>query len=201
MRRALVWFFVLSLGVAPFATAGLIGSSFEKQKKFFDSTREVRPYDEEIDGIKFKTISFRFTADEKTGEERVLILRFFEGKCVAFLYSTEKGKRFEKGKQQELWKSEFGAEKFETIKPQEGFYQGGRGNVMIATINDQRRDIIMLMDGRFYEKVFSEKSEYTAQAPKKEGLTYLYGSGNRVNLYTRGGLWLGQINGKSAWDD
>ena len=71
MRRALVWFFVLSLGVAPFATAGLIGSSFEKQKKFFDSTREVRPYDEEIDGIKFKTISFRFTADEKTGEESI----------------------------------------------------------------------------------------------------------------------------------
>jgi len=201
MRMALACLFVLSFGVMPLATAGLIGSSFDKQKKFFNSTREVRPYDEEIDGIKFKTISFRFTADEKTGEERVLILRFFEGKCVAVLLSTEKGKRFEKGKQQTLWESEFGTEKFETIKPQEGFYQGERGNVMMASINEKGRDTILLMDGRFYEKVFSEKSEQTAQAPKKAGLTYLYGGGNKVNLYTRGGLWLGQINGKSAWDD
>jgi hypothetical protein len=201
MRRASVWFFVLSLAVSPIAIAGLIGSSFEQSKKIFDSTREVRPYDEEIDGLKFKTISFKFNPDKGATEERVLTARFFQGKCVAVLLSTEKGKRFEKGKQQTLWESEFGTEKFETIKPQEGFYQGERGNVMMASVNEKGRDTILLMDGRFYEKVFSEKTEHTAQAPKKEGLTYLYGSGNRVNLYTRGGLWLGQINGKSAWDD
>jgi len=201
MRKAVVCLFVLSLGVVPLATAGLIGSSFEQSKEILDSTREVRPYDEEIDGIKFKTFSFKFTYDKETGEERGLTVRFFDGKCVAVLYSTEKGKRFEKEKQQTLWESQFGNEKFETIKPQEGFYQGERGNIMMTSVNKKGRDTILLMDGRFYEKVFSEKTEHTTQAPKKEGLTYLYGSGNRVNLYTRGGLWLGQINGKSAWDD
>ena len=201
MRKALVSLFVLSLGIVPLATAGLIGSSFEQSKKIFDSTREVRPYDEEIDGIKFKTFSFKFTSDKETGEKRGLTARFFEGKCVAVLLSTEKGKKFEKGKQQTLWESEFGTEKFETIKPQEGFYQGERGNVMMTGLNEKGRDTILLMDGRFYEKAFSDNSKNTAQAPKKEGWSLRIGGGNNANIYTRSGQWIGYINSNSAWEN
>ena len=110
----------------------LIGSSLEENKKTFDKTREVKPYDEKIEEMNFKTISFNFPYDKETGEKRGMTLRFYEGKCVAVLATTEVGKRFEKGKAEKLWEAEFGTEKFEVIKPKEGFYRGDRGNVMLV---------------------------------------------------------------------
>jgi len=53
-----------------FCFAGLIGSSLEENKKTFDKTREVKPYDEKIEEMNFKTISFNFPYDKETGESR-----------------------------------------------------------------------------------------------------------------------------------
>lgn len=184
-----------------FCFAGLIGSSFEENKKTFDKTREVRPYDETINEIKFKTISFKFPYDQTTGEERGLTLRFYEGKCVAVLTTTEVGKKFEKGKPDKLWEAEFGTEKFEVIKPKEGFYRGDRGNVMLVGENEKGRDTILLMDGRFYDKAFPEAEMTTAQKQKKEGWSFRIGGGNNANIYSRSGQWLGYINNNSAWNE
>ena len=103
---------------------------------------------------------------------------------MAVLLSTEKGKKFEQGKQQTLWESEFGTEKFETIKPQEGFYQGERGNVMMTGPNEKGRDTILLMDGRFYDKAFSDNSKNTAQKSKKEGWSLRIGGEKAPNAST-----------------
>ena len=184
-----------------FCFAGLIGSSLEENKKTFDKTREVRPYDEKIDEISFKTISFNFPYDKVTGEKRGMTLRFYEGKCVAVLTTTEVGKKFEKGKFEKLWEAEFGTEKFEVIKPKEGFYRGDRGNVMLVGENEKGRDSILLMDGRFYDKAFPETEQTTAQKPKKEGWSLRIGGGNNANIYSRSGQWLGYINNNSAWEN
>lgn len=181
--------------------AGVIGSSFEEHKKAFDKTREVRPYDETINELKFKTISFIFPFNQTTGEKRCLTLRYYEGKCVAVLTTTEVGKKFEKGKSNELWEAEFGTEKFEVIKPKEGFYRGDRGNVMLVGENEKGRDTILLMDGRFYDKAFPETEATTAQKQKKEGWSFKIGGGNNANIYSRSGQWLGYINNSSAWNE
>lgn len=181
--------------------AGQIGSSFEENKKIFDGTREVRPYDEEIDGVKFKTFSFKFPYNKKTGESRGLTLRFHEGKCVAVLNTTEIGKRFEKDKAQQLWEAEFGTEKFEIIKPKEGFYKGDKGNVMLVGENEKGRDTILLMDGYFYAKAFPETQQTTAAESKKKDWSLRIGGGNNASIYSRNGQWLGYINNNSAWDD
>lgn len=194
----------LLIGLAPCATAcfaGLIGSSLEENKKTFDKTREVRPYEEKIGDVNFKTISFKFLYDQKNGEERALTLRFYEGKCVAVLTTTEVGKKFKEGEAQRLWEAEFGAEKFEVIKPKEGFYKGERGSVMLAGESENSRDTILLMDGRFYNKAFSDAEQATAQKQKKEGWSFRIGGGNNANIYSRSGQWLGYINNNSAWSE
>ena len=193
---------LVALALTPMiGSAGLIGSSVEENKKTFDKTREVRPYEEKIGDINFKTISFKFPYDQKTGEERALTLRFYEGKCVAVLTATEVGKHFEEGKAQKLWEAEFGDEKFEVVKPKEGFYKGDRGNVMLVGKNQKGRDTILLMDGRFYDKAFPDAEQANAQKQKKEGWSFRIGGGNNANIYSRSGQWLGYINNNSAWNE
>ena len=99
----------------------------QRARRAVDKRGKDADHDGTADRREGKDIAHRRALSKGGTNADGLTARFFEGKCVAVLLSTEKGKKFEKGKQQTLWESEFGTEKIETIKPQEGFYQGERG--------------------------------------------------------------------------